>query len=104
MTGWQQQLRPTLLTQDLERAHGRGVAAARAGMSDSALGARRLTGPGVEVLAEAAVSSATPYLRAPLLARMSAVQLLHPVDSTSPRDCPTCQVPAPCATAVELSR
>jgi hypothetical protein len=104
VTGWRQQLRPTLLTVDLEHAHGRGVAAARAGMSDSALGARRLTGPGVEVLAEAAVSSATPYLRAPLLARISAVQLLHPVDRTGRGDCPTCQVPAPCATALELSR
>src|SRR4051794_11164250 len=53
----------------LDSAHSRGVAAAVAGMTDPALGAGRLAGAGVPILAEAAVTSATPYLRAPLLAR-----------------------------------
>lgn len=100
---WHERLRPTALTEDLERAHVSGVAAARAGMTDAALGAGRLTGPGVEVLADAAVSSATPYLRAPLLARISAVRLLHPSAGNEDGVCPSCGVEAPCATTRELS-
>jgi hypothetical protein len=103
MTGWQSRLRLTALAEDLERAHVSGVAAARAGMSDAALGSGRLTGPGVEALADAAVSSATPYLRAPLLARISAAQLLHPIRGDEDAHCPACRVPAPCPTAEELS-
>lgn len=103
MTGWQQLMRPTRLAQDLERAHASGVAAARAGMSDAALGANRLTGPGVEALADAAVSSATPYLRAPLLARISAVRLLHPATGDEDGRCPSCAVVAPCATSQGLA-
>jgi hypothetical protein len=52
---------------DLDRAHGRGVGAAIAGLQDPALGGSRITGHAVGKLAEAAVSSATPFLRAPLL-------------------------------------
>ncbi len=99
---WQQRMRPTALAADLERAHGNAVAAAGAGLQDAALGALRLTGPGVAVLADAAVSSATPYLRAPLLARISGGLLLHPMGGGADRQCPTCLVPAPCATAAEL--
>ena len=102
MNSWRQWLRPTQLALDLEHAHVSGVAAARAGMSDSALGAGRITGPGVEVLADAAVSSATPYLRAPLLARISGARMLH-LGGGEVRDCPTCGVPAPCPTLQELS-
>jgi len=102
MTGWRSRLRPTALAEDLERAHVSGVAAARAGMSDAALGLGRLSGPGVQVLADAAVSSATPYLRAPLLARISAARLLHPVAGDQSAHCPACRVPAPCPTAEEL--
>ncbi|HYP46463.1 MAG TPA: hypothetical protein VEQ66_14845 [Propionibacteriaceae bacterium] len=103
MTRWQDRLRPTPLAEDLERAHVSGVAAARAGMSDAALGAGRLTGPGVEVLADAAVSSATPYLRAPLLARLSAVKRLHPAVGDEHGRCPSCGVQAPCATSQGLA-
>ena len=87
------------LAADLERAHRQGVFAALAGMQDAALGGLRLTGGGCEPLADAAVSSATPFLRAPLLARISAALLLHP-PGASPGDlCPTCGVSAPCPTA-----
>jgi hypothetical protein len=82
----------------LEQAHRRGVAAAASGLQDAALGGRRLTGPGVLDLADAAVTSATPFLRAPLLARMSQVLLLHrpPVETGAP--CPVCHTQAPCQT------
>ena len=87
------------LARDLDDAHAKAAGAAAAGLADSALGPLRLSGPGVDELAEAAVSSATPFLRAPLLARMHAVRRLHPdVDGT----CPSCGVPAPCPTAVAL--
>lgn len=89
---------------DLEQAHQRGVGAATAGLRDAALGALRLRGPGVPTLAEAAVSSATPFLRAPLLARISRAVLLHPPAGDGGGRCPTCRVPAPCDTARELTR
>ena len=83
----------------LEQAHDLGVRAATAGLQDAGLAALRLTGPGVPLLAEAAVSSATPFLRAPLLARMSAVQRLHPQLGGGDGTCPSCHVPAPCETS-----
>jgi hypothetical protein len=83
----------------LEQAHRSGVSAATVGLQDAGLGELRLTGPGVATLAEAAVSSATPFLRAPLLARMSAVLLLHPVRGDASGRCPTCQTEAPCQTS-----
>ena len=86
----------------LDSAHSRGVAAAVAGMSDPALGGGRLAGPGVPVLAEAAVTSATPYLRAPLLARMSAVLRLHPPGGAPGELCDICGVAVPCPTAKAL--
>jgi hypothetical protein len=89
------------LSEDLERAHGYGVGAALAGLQDPALGLLRLTGPGVPLLAEAAVTSATPFLRAPLLGRISAALLLHPAGGDD-EDCPTCRTPMPCATARTL--
>jgi hypothetical protein len=101
VTGWREQLRPTPLTADLEQAHTYAVGAASAGLQDAGLGPVRLTGTAVPVLAEAAVTSATPFVRAPLLARLSRVRLLHPpagVDGS----CPSCSTPAPCPTAKEL--
>jgi hypothetical protein len=93
---------PTAWSLDLEQAHHSGVGAAVAGLQDAGLGAARLTGPGVRTLAEAAVSSATPYLRAPLLGRMSAALLLHPPAGEEDGACGTCGTPAPCATAAVL--
>ncbi len=85
----------TSFAADLEQAHVYGVGAASAGLQDAALGTARLTGPAVGTLADAAVTSATPFLRAPLLGRISAALLLHPPVGT----CPTCRTPAPCDTA-----
>ena len=99
MTDWRQQRRLTPLATSLEQAHTYAVGAATAGLQDAGLGPVRLTGTAVPVLAEAAVSSATPFLRAPLLSRLSRVRLLHP---TVDGRCPTCSVPAPCPTAEEL--
>jgi len=87
------------LGRDLDEAHRRAAGAAAAGLADPALGSLRLSGEGVDVLAEAAVSSATPFLRAPLLARLAAARALHPEDGGS---CPTCRLPAPCPTARAL--
>jgi hypothetical protein len=96
---WRGQVRHTALGAALEQAHGPAVRAAAAGLSDAGLGPVRLTGPAVPVLADAAVSSATPFVRAPLLARLSRVRLLHP---PSAQRCPSCDGPAPCPTAREL--
>ena len=93
---------PTSASRELEQAHRYGVSAATAGLSDAGLGAGRLAGPQVPVLAEAAVSSATPFLRAPLLARISGALLLHPVAGDEHGACPTCGVVAPCDTASRL--
>lgn len=93
---------PTPFARDLEEAHLRGVRAALAGLPDAGLGGLRMRGPGVPVLAQAAVTSATPFLRAPLLARMSAALLLHPVAGGEDGRCPTCGCPAPCATSAAL--
>jgi hypothetical protein len=87
------------LAHDLEDAHRAAVGAGMAGLQDPGLGRRRLHGSGVPALAEAAVSSATPFLRAPLLSRISAALLLH---SAEVGRCPTCSVPAPCPTAQVL--
>lgn len=84
------------LAHDLEQAHHVGVGAAVNGLQDAALGERRLSGDGVDHLADAAVASATPFLRAPLLSRLSDVGRLHPRVGTL---CPTCGTPVPCATA-----
>jgi hypothetical protein len=83
----------------LEQAHRYGVGAAQAGLRDPGLGALRLTGPAVAVLAEAAVTSATPFVRAPLLGRISGALLLHPAAGDAAGHCPSCRVPAPCPTA-----
>src|SRR5829696_848136 len=95
---------PGAFARDLEQAHRNGVGAAMAGLQDASLGALRLRGSGVPALAEAAVSSATPFLRAPLLARLSRAALLHPPAGDGAGRCPTCAVPAPCDTAQELAR
>jgi hypothetical protein len=112
MTAWKEQLRLTPLAAELERAHAYGVGAALAGLQDPGLGPVRLTGTAVPVLAEAAVTSATPFLRAPLLSRLHRVRRLHTPTSadggpdggsdSSVRVCPTCRVPAPCPTVEEL--
>jgi len=99
VTAWRQALRLTPLAAELERAHLHGVGAASAGLQDPGLGPARLTGTAVPVLAEAAVTSATPFLRAPLLSRLHRVRLLHPVTGA---ECPSCRVPTPCPTAQEL--
>jgi hypothetical protein len=101
VSGWRERLRLTPLAADLEQAHAYAVGAAVAGLQDAGLGALRLTGTAVPVLADAAVTSATPFVRAPLLARLSRVRLLHPVGGVEGR-CPSCAVPAPCSTAKEL--
>jgi hypothetical protein len=101
VSGWREQLRPTPLAADLEQAHTYAVGAASAGLQDAGLGPVRLTGTAVPVLAEAAVTSATPFLRAPLLSRLSRVRLLHPPAGVDGR-CPSCSAPAPCPTAKEL--
>jgi hypothetical protein len=88
------------LAHDFEQAHWHSVRAAAAGLRDAALGATRLTGTAVPLLAEAAVSSATPFMRAPLLARISAVLLLHAPGADG--RCPACDVPVPCPTAHTL--
>ncbi len=88
-------------TEDLEAAHRRGVGAASAGLQDAALGAIRLTGSGVGTLAEAAVSSATPFLRAPLLSRIGRVVALHRPPPAGGA-CPSCSEPAPCATLLAV--
>jgi hypothetical protein len=100
MTAWREEVRLTPLAAELEQSHTYGVGAASAGMQDAGLGAVRLTGSAVPVLAEAAVTSATPFLRAPLLSRLHRVRRLHLAD----RDgrCPSCGVAAPCPTAQEL--
>lgn len=90
------------LSVDLERAHARGVDAAVAGLQDAGLGRLRLTGSAVPSLADSAVSSATPFLRAPLLARISAALVLHPPAGDVDGACRTCDVPAPCPTAEVL--
>ena len=92
----------SVLAVDLDRAHAHGVQAAIAGLQDPGLGAARLTGSAVPVLAEAAVSSATPFLRAPLLSRLSGALRLHPPAGREDGRCPSCQEPAPCRTAEEL--
>ena len=89
----------SMLAQDLEQAHRDGVGAGIAGLQDAALGRSRLRGPAVPALAEAAVSSATPFLRAPLLGRISAALLLH---RAADGMCPTCGVLAPCPTVEAL--
>jgi hypothetical protein len=94
---------PTTLTHELEYAHRQGVTAAGHGLQDAALGALRLTGPAVPVLAEAAVSSATPFLRAPLLSRIFNALRIHPIQGDANGQCPTCGVSAPCPTARELN-
>jgi hypothetical protein len=71
-------------------------------MTDAALGELRHRGDGIDALAAAAVTSATPFLRAPLLARLSAAAMLHPGAGDEAGMCPTCGVPAPCPTAVAL--
>src|SRR3712207_4603692 len=87
-----------------EDARRQAVAAATAGICDPALGAARLTGPGVVDVATAAVSSATPFLRAPLLASIGEALLLHPpVDDEGLERCPTCDVTAPCSSRVALA-
>jgi len=92
----------TALAMDLDHAHNDGVHAATAGLQDPGLGAARLTGSGVPALAEAAVSSATPFLRAPLLSRLARALRLHPPPGGDDGRCPGCHEPAPCRTAVAL--
>jgi hypothetical protein len=91
------------LSEQLETAHLRGVSAASAGLQDPALDRLRLTGPGVVVLADAAVSSATPFLRAPLLAMISRALVIHPPAGDADEQCPTCHTGAPCPTAEVLA-
>jgi hypothetical protein len=91
------------LSEQLETAHRFGVRAAMAGLQDAALEEVRLTGPDVPRLADAAVSSATPFVRAPLLALISQALLLHPPAGDDDERCPTCGTSAPCATASTLA-
>lgn len=88
-----------------EAAHPLAVGAAIEGMRDPALGAGRLSGPGIRLLADAAVTSATPFVRAPLLGLIHEALLLHgPASGTAGEDrCATCGTPDPCATVRVLS-
>ena len=87
-----------------EHAHRAAVHAVGEGLSDSGLGPLRLAGSGVPVLAEAAVSSATPYLRAPLLGRIAAALALHaPTGGQRGEPCPVCHTAFPCPTAEALT-
>jgi hypothetical protein len=98
---WRERKRLTPLAADLEQAHAYAVGAASAGLQDAGLGPVRLSGTAVPLLADAAVTSATPFLRAPLLSRLSRVQRLH--TAVSPElECPTCHVPSPCETVKEV--
>ena len=94
---------PTPARAQLEQAHARAVQAAVSGMCDAALGALRVAGTGVPRLAEAAVTSATPYLRAPILSRVSAALRLHPLGGDADDSCPTCGTVVPCDTARALA-
>ncbi|MDP9433501.1 MAG: hypothetical protein M3P91_12575 [Actinomycetota bacterium] len=92
-----------------EAAHSYAVRAATEGLSDAALGGHRLHGSGVPLLAEAAVSSATAFLRAPLLAAVAEALALHTPESQSgdgggtvAASCPTCGTASPCDTARAL--
>jgi beta-glucosidase/6-phospho-beta-glucosidase/beta-galactosidase len=89
----------TELARELQQAHRRGVGAAVEGLRDAALGPVRLAGPAVPQLAAAAVSSATPFLRAPLLNRVSAALRLHPPGGDGDGLCLSCGTVAPCETA-----
>ena len=102
MSDWRSNVRLTPLAADLEQAHRYAAGAAAAGLRDAGLGPLRLAGDAVPVLAEAAVSSATPFVRAPLLSRLSRVRLLHPAAGVDGA-CPSCGVPAPCPTAREVA-
>jgi hypothetical protein len=102
MSGKEHAVRAAAHSSQLDVAHRQAVAAAVAGLQDPALAEIRLTGPGVGSLADAAVSSATPFLRAPLLAKMSAVAALHPAAGNADGFCGTCRIPAPCPTAEAL--
>jgi hypothetical protein len=101
VSDWRARLRRTPLSAALEQAHTYAVGAAAAGLQDAGLGPVRLTGSAVPVLAEAAVTSATPFVRAPLLSRLSRIRLLHPPAGIDGR-CPSCGDAAPCLTAKEL--
>lgn len=87
------------LTADLLQTHKVATAAAAAGLQDAALGDVRLSQQWIETLADAAVASATPFIRAPLLQIISQVRLLHP----STGQCQQCHEPAPCRTAMVVS-
>lgn len=91
----------THLAQQFSEAHIRAVAAASAGMRDASLGSMRLSG-NIEMLADAAVSSATPFLRAPLLHQLGRARRLHPYRGDASGSCPSCGVTSPCPTAQEL--
>lgn len=87
---------------EMDAAHRQAVTAAVNGLQDAALGSARVAGPAVCLLAEAAVSSATPFLRAPLLSQISKVRWLHPLEGDDYGRCPECGVLAPCPTAAAL--
>jgi hypothetical protein len=92
-----------LAVSQADPVHHAATQAAVAGLTDAALGSSRLHGPLVETLADAAVASATPFVRAPLLARLSAVERLHPRSGDASGSCPSCGVAAPCPTAIECA-
>lgn len=85
-----------------DEAHRDAVVAAAEGLSDAGLGERRLSGEIVTDLADAAVTSATPFLRAPLLAAMHEALFLHQADG-EPESCTTCGTSYPCATVSALT-
>lgn len=89
----------SIVAHELLEWHVRATSAASAGLQDAALGDIRLSPSSIEILADAAVASATPFIRAPLLQVISHVRLLHPATGV----CTHCHVPAPCVTAAAVA-
>ncbi len=85
---------------EAELAHHAAVMAAAEGLTDAGLGEHRVAGEVVGELAEAAVSSATPFLRAPLLGAISEALVLHQAHDDV---CTTCGTDFPCATVAALT-
>ena len=87
-------------TAPVDPHHAAAVAAAHEGLCDPALGALRVPSADAGALAEAAVSSATPFVRGPLLSRMAEALLLH--SGGADGVCRECARPSPCPTTVLL--
>ena len=79
---------------DLEQAHRRAVGAAATGLQEAHLGGLRLTGSGVPVLAETAVTSATPTCGRRCSAGVGGAAAA-PAGGEAEDRCPTCGTASP---------